>query len=137
MVMRLTLATALAFTVTACGSSSQQDDPHSLEEATAEARADAADDGLIDCAIGGEAGFTRACTVDRITDKDGLLLTIRHKEGGFRRFRVLKDGRGVVPADGAEPALVTPKGNRAIEVQVGTDRYILPATVKGAAAPAQ
>jgi hypothetical protein len=65
------------------------------------------------------------------------MLTIRHDDGGFRRFRVLKDGRGVVTADGAEPALVSTIGSNAIEVQVGQDRYRLPATVKGKAAPAK
>jgi hypothetical protein len=135
--MRMSIASVALLALAACGSAPEDGDPRSIEQATAEARADAADNGLIDCAIGGAASLTRSCTVDRITDKDGLLLTIRHKEGGFRRFRVLTDGRGVVPADGAEPATVTPQGNRAIEVKVGPDRYILPATVKGAEAPAK
>lgn len=59
----------------------------------------------------------------------GDLLTIRHPDGGFRRFRIVKDGRGLIAADGAEPARVTiAQGNR-IDVQAGSDRYFLPATI--------
>ena len=58
------------------------------------------------------------------------VLTIRHPDGGFRRLRITADGRGVIAADGAEPARVSVIGPADIEVAVGGDRYRLPATVK-------
>lgn len=93
-----------------------------------EATADAAD-ARIDCAVDG-AAFAHACTVERETGREGLLLTVRAPSGSFRRLRVTDDGRGVVSADGAEPAKVTVLGPRSIEVAIGGDRYRLPATVR-------
>jgi hypothetical protein len=62
------------------------------------------------------------------------VLTLHNPDGGFHRLLVTKDGRGVVAADGAEPAIVRVVGEREIEVAIGGDRYRLPATVaaKGA-----
>lgn len=91
--------------------------------------ADSADteDGRIDCRPAGEADFSRACMVERSGDE----LTLRKPDGGFRRLLVTRDGRGVVAADGAEPALVTILGDGRIEVAIGGDAFRLPATVRG------
>jgi hypothetical protein len=92
------------------------------------ATADASDD-RVDCAVDG-AAFAHSCTVERVTGDEGLVLTLRAPSGGFRRLLVTKDGRGVVAADGAEPAKVTVLGPGRIEVVIGGDRYRLPATVR-------
>ena len=84
----------------------------------------------IGCAVAGAGDFTRVCTIDRVAEPDGLILTIRHPDGGFRRLRVTRDGRGVVAADGSEAVGVGIAGDNQIEVTVGKDRYRLPATVK-------
>lgn len=106
-------------------------DPSALAEVESEARADAADDGRIDCAITPETELRRACLIERArTDKDELVLTIRAPDGGFRRLLVTGDGRGVVSADGAEAAAVRVVSDGEIEVALGGDRYRLPATVK-------
>lgn len=97
--------------------------------------AGAKDADKIECRIGEATGFDRACLVERTVGADGLILTIRHPDGGFRRFRVTTDGRGVVAADGAEQATVTVEGGDGILVAVGGDTYRLPATVKPAATP--
>ena len=81
--------------------------------------------GMADCAIGPGSSWRRDCGVDR----DGELLTLRHKDGGFRRFRIVDDGRGVVTADGSEQAKVNISGQGMIEVAVGEDRYRLPASI--------
>jgi hypothetical protein len=128
MYMRIFSGLALPLALAACGGPAGN--ASSLEEAEAQARSDAASNGSIDCAIGG-AGFKRNCTVERETANGELMLTIRHEDGGFRRFKVMKDGSGVVAADGAEPAVVHVVGTSGIEVQVGADKYRLPATVKG------
>lgn len=91
-------------------------------------------EGKIACAPAGSDVFTRSCSVDRVQSQDGLFLTLRQPEGGFHRLLVTKDGRGVVAADGAEPALVTVVGPDVIEVALGGARYRLPATVKGSEA---
>jgi hypothetical protein len=83
----------------------------------------------VECAIG-EDSFAPACTVERAVTADGLTLTLRGPAGGFRRLLVTKDGRGVVAADGADQAVVTPLGPDRIEVAVAGERYRLPATVK-------
>lgn len=103
-----------------------------LARAEANQAVEAADDGRIDCAVSGAAAFTRVCTLDREESANGLILTARHPDGGFRRFRVTADGRGVVAADGAEPADVAIVGPAEIEVGVGDDHYRFPATIRGA-----
>jgi hypothetical protein len=84
----------------------------------------------IDCAVEGAAAYERVCLVERTSGAEGLVLTIRHPGGGFRRLQVTRDGRGVVPADGAESATVTILGDRLIEVAIAGERYKLPATVR-------
>ena len=56
---------------------------------------------------------------------------VRKPDGGFRRLRVTRDGRGVVAADGAERAQVTIIADDRIEVSIGGDTFRLPATVRG------
>jgi hypothetical protein len=87
----------------------------------------------IACALAGAAGFAPDCAVERVTKDGALTLVVRHPDGGFRRFDVLKDGRGLAVSDGAEQAQVALAGD-ALEVTVGTDRYRFPATTKGDAA---
>ena len=84
----------------------------------------------VECAVEVAAEFARVCAVERITGAEGLVLTLRAPSGGFRRLLVTRDGRGVVAADGAEPAQVTPLAPDRIEVAIGPDRYRLPATVR-------
>ncbi|KEQ53468.1 putative uncharacterized protein precursor [Sphingobium chlorophenolicum] len=76
----------------------------------------------ISCAIGVGAAWRDDCPVERARD----LLTVRHADGGFRRFRIVHDGRGVVPADGAERADIRIAGKDAIELSIGQDRYRVP-----------
>lgn len=89
----------------------------------------------LDCALAGEAGFKRICTLDRVASNNGLELVVHNPDGGFHRLLVTSDGRGVIAADGADPASVTIIGKGAIEVAIGGDRYHLPATIKGPATP--
>jgi len=90
----------------------------------------AVDDGRIQCALDGAEAFARVCTLDREESEAGLVLVARHPDGGFHRLLVTKDGRGVVAADGAEPAQVTLIGTQEIEIGIGDDHYRLPATVR-------
>lgn len=92
----------------------------------------AAADARIECAVSGSGRFERVCTVGQSAGDDGTILTLRAPDGSFRRLLVTGDGRGVIAADGAEPARVTPLGEDRIEVAVGDDRYRLPATVRPA-----
>jgi len=88
-----------------------------------------AQDDRIACALHGAADFSRDCIVER-APKDGVLyLVVRHPDGAFRRFKVLKDGRGVAVADGADEAETKLTGE-ILEVKVGNDRYRFPATQK-------
>ena len=87
-------------------------------------------DDLIECALAGAAAFARDCAVEQVPEEGKLYLVVRHPDGGFRRFEVLTDGRGLAAADGAQAAQVAVHGE-GIEVAVGTDRYRFPATVAG------
>jgi hypothetical protein len=129
--MRISSALLLALALTACGE--RNTDNETLVNVEAQQRAAADDDGLIECAAKGVAAFTRSCTVDRTESDQGLVLTLRHKDGAFHRLLVTKDGRGVIAADGAEKAVVTVLDAGRIEVTLAGDRYRLPATVKAAA----
>ena len=115
----------------ACGDpAGQTADTRVLAQVEAQQRAAAEDDGHILCARG-EAPLARACTVERTSDRDGLILTLRHPDGGFRRLRVTQDGRGVGAADGAGRAVVAVVGGQGIEGALDGDRYRLPATIGG------
>jgi hypothetical protein len=118
-------AILLVLSLAACG-----DPDQATERALSNASAKAADDGRIECAVEGADRFRRVCTLERVADATGTTLTIRHPNGGFRRLLVATDGRGVVAADGADPAIVSVAGDKGIEVALAGDRYRLPATVK-------
>jgi len=133
--MAIALTTA-SLVLAACSSGSQApagngNGNSDLDNALAQAGADADDDGRIVCAPAGNAALSRQCTLDRVQSAEGLVLTIHKPDGGFRRLLVVKDGRGVVAADGAEPAKVTIVEANQIEVAIGGDRFRLPATIKG------
>jgi hypothetical protein len=113
------------------GCGSHKDDQAGLANVEAQQRAAADDSGQIECAVGGQGAFARACTVDREESDQGLILTVRNPDGGFHRLLVTKDGRGVIAADGAQPAQVAIEDADHIAVTIGSDRYRLPATVKG------
>jgi len=87
-------------------------------------------DNRIDCRTGDATAFEHACAVETADTSDGRILTIRKADGGFRRLRVTTDGRGVVAADGAERAHVTVLAGGRIEVEIGGDRFRLPARVR-------
>jgi len=85
----------------------------------------------IACKPFGAAEMAQDCTIDRSVGAEGLVLTVHHPDGGFRRLLVTRDGRGVVAADRAERAVVTTVGGaNQIEVALGGDLYRLPATVR-------
>lgn len=108
--------------------------PDNAELAEAEARGsrEAAEDGRIECALEGAKLFDRTCTVQEMSGEDGTVLVVGRGNVGYRRLQITTDGRGVVSADGAEPAKVSIVGNRVIEVAIGNDRYRLPANTGGA-----
>ena len=83
----------------------------------------------VPCATGA-AALARDCTIEQSRGPDGVILTLRHADGGFRRLRVAPDGRSVIAADGAERAQVTASAPGSIDVALGTDRYRLPVTVQ-------
>jgi hypothetical protein len=83
----------------------------------------------IECALDGAADFKRVCEVEK-ADVDGArVLIVRHPDGGFRRFDVLTDGRGLGVADGADEAKLTVEGD-ILAVTVDNDRYRFPMTLK-------
>jgi hypothetical protein len=121
-ILPLMLSTALL----ACGGN----DAETLKEAEASADEAAALDGKVECALAGSASFERTCTTERIAGADGQILVIRHADGGFRRFKILTDGRGLSPADGFDETKISLIENGMIEVSSGDDKYRLPAQIK-------
>lgn len=91
-----------------------------------------AKDAHISCATG-TATLTATCTYSRERTPAGLVVTIQREDGAFRRLLVTRDGRGIVAADGAQPARVSVVGTDQIEVALGDDRYRLPATIRAGA----
>lgn len=87
-----------------------------------------ADEGAqrIDCAIGPGAEFGPDCLVERVQIEGATVLTVRHPDGGFRRFEQLADGLGLAIYDGADGAELTLAGD-VLEVRVAGDRYRFPA----------
>ncbi|MBO9697408.1 MAG: hypothetical protein J7499_14530 [Sphingopyxis sp.] len=103
-----------------------------LAEAEARGSREAAGNGRIECALEGAKLFDRTCTVEEMSGDNGAILVVGRANVGYRRLQITTDGRGVVSADGAEPAKVTIVGDNVIEVAVGHDRYRLPANTGGA-----
>ena len=113
-----------AFTLlAACGSGAAPE----VVSNGAEAPPPGVPDNRIDCRPEGAADFARACTVETADGAEGRILTIRKADGGFRRLRVTTDGSGVAAADGAAPAHVTLLPDGRAEVEIGGDRFRLPA----------
>lgn len=83
----------------------------------------------IDCAVGGVPELKPACSVERIEEDGRLTLIVHHPDGSYRRFGVKKDGTGVTTLDSATLPRVRLAAGR-LDVLVGTDRYLFPATVK-------
>jgi hypothetical protein len=100
------------------------------EETTAEAN-----DGKIECALAGSDKFARTCDTERIAGPAGQILVIRHPDGGFRRFKVLTDGRGLAAAEGADKTGIKILNNGTIELASGDDLYRLPAQIKSNGPP--
>lgn len=90
----------------------------------------AEEDYRIDCRIGSATQFERFCSYERSDSAEGPVLTVRKPDGGFRRFLVASDGRGLVAADGAEPARVSIIADNRIEVSIGGDSFRFPARVR-------
>ena len=84
----------------------------------------------IDCALDGAEAFKPVCAVDRAEVDGALILIVRHPDGGFRRFEVLKDGHGLAAADGADEAKLSIDGQFLV-AEVDGDRYRFPATIGG------
>ena len=124
--MRIFSALLLCGALTACGSTGGETPAEDVQAAGN------GDDGKLDCALAGASDFKRICQLERVYRQDDLELIFRHPDGGFRRF-VIVPGKGVDVADGSETATVTTLASDKIEVQVGNDRYHLPATVKSGA----
>lgn len=91
---------------------------------------------MIACQPKGAPAYAHDCTIERSDGPDGVTLILRNADGGFRRLLITGDGRGVMAADGVEPAMVRMIGKGEIEVMVGGDRYRLPARAKSQAAGA-
>jgi hypothetical protein len=131
-IFRFALPLALALGLAACGSNADQD----LKNAESEADEAAALDGKVECALAGSLAFERNCTTEQIAGSEGKILVIRHPDGGFRRFDILTDGRGLAPADGFDETKITLMDDGMIEVSSGDDKYRLPAQIKGKDSPA-
>jgi len=120
-----TLSLAAAALLAACNG----DPPGEMTNGAA-APAPGRPDNRIDCRIGEAETFERVCSVESADGENGRVLTLRKPDGGFRRLLITGDGRGVVAADGAERARVAILEGGGIEVEIGGDRFRLPALVR-------
>ncbi|MDZ7896142.1 MAG: hypothetical protein U5M50_14920 [Sphingobium sp.] len=106
------------------GCSAQSPDNQAFADHEAEAN------GAIRCALGGATQYELRCATERAVGPKGAQLVIRHPDGGFRRFNILTNGRGVESADGSQPATVAMAGKNYLSVSVASDRYLLPVTIR-------
>lgn len=122
----------LLLSLAGCGGGATEKQAVEQESANAAESTTAIDDEdqRVACAPNGASQLARACRIERSQTDQGPVLTIRHPDGGFRRLLVVEDGRGLLAADGAQPAQVTLVNEDEIDVAIGSDRYRLPATRK-------
>lgn len=86
----------------------------------------------IACAHSG-APLVQDCTVERQRGQDGVVLTIRHPDGSFRRLLAGSDGRSLIAADGAQQASIAVTDGNGTEIAIAGDRYVLPEMIKSVA----
>ncbi|OYU01707.1 MAG: hypothetical protein CFE36_09455 [Sphingomonadaceae bacterium PASS1] len=120
-------AALLLASLAGCGG----DNAAPIEQTEKDASDQAARNGDIVCALAGSDRFERTCKTEQIAAPDGKMLVIRHPDGGFRRFNILTDGRGLAPADGFDETRIRVLGANRIELSSGDDKYRLPAQIKG------
>ena len=125
-IYKFLIITAMALGIAACG----KNDKAAFDQAEKSASKEAALDGKIECALAGSSTFDRVCTTDKISGPEGQILVIRHPDGGFRRFNILTDGRGLSPAEGFDETKITILSSGLIELKSGDDLYHLPAQIK-------
>jgi hypothetical protein len=123
--MRISSAALTLLLLTGCEIRREDDEP------AAQATLAADDPDAIVCALHGSDEFRRQCKVERAPQGETLFLVVHHPDGGFRRFEVLEDGRGLAVADGADEATLAIEGDL-LAVTVEDDRYRFPATIGGA-----
>lgn len=90
----------------------------------------AKDTGKIACALAGSAQFEQRCWVETVVEKGRKLLIVRAPDGSFRRFVAVDDGRGAIPADGADDSSAEWVDGGKLQLTVGQDRYQFPASMK-------
>jgi hypothetical protein len=129
------LALAAVLAIAACGTGQSTDE--ALAEAESGLAEEVALDEKIECALAGKTGFERVCTTETIAGNEGTILVVRHPDGGFRRFKILTDGRGLAAADGFDDVKIKVLGGGMIEVGSGDDIYRLPAAIKASEAKAK
>ena len=112
--MRIFNALILSLAVTGCSAGAEQ----TQAEPGAE---------RIECALGEGAEFAAVCLVERSEIEGARVLTVRHPDGGMRRFEQVGDGRGLMVADGADEAKLS-FADDVLEVTVAGDRYRFPAS---------
>ncbi len=82
----------------------------------------------IECAFGPAGKMAMNCTLEQIGKGATAQLVVHHPDGGFRRFVLTPDGKGLIPADGAGTATsAIAKGT--MDVTIEQDHYRIPATM--------
>ncbi len=126
-ISRLLATLLMASTVAACDGGS------GTSQAVGGRETEAANDGKVECALEGSERFERTCSTEQINADGAKILVIHHPDGGFRRFDILTDGRGLAPADGFDETRISVREGGMIEVSSGDDVYRLPAQIKNKA----
>lgn len=85
----------------------------------------------IECALNGSDSFSLNCATERVSSDNGTILMIRHSDGGFKRFRILTDGRGLETAEGFDDSSIEIIDEEYIILSSGVDRYKLKAQFTG------
>lgn len=115
---KLAGAAALTFCTAAC--SKDVDQPQAEEGAP-----------TIECSLGEGSDFGPDCMVEREEIDGQTVLTVRHPDGGFRRFVQLNDGQGLAELDGADEVNRSLDGSTLV-IEVGQDSYRFDANVRDA-----
>src|SRR3546814_17397673 len=113
MFMRTFSVAALTLVLSACGSPGEQEEMADI-------------DGKLYCAVDGAHELTQSCTLERIAGPEGHVPVLHHPGGGFRRFRIVSDGPGVITADVSEHDHLALAGGTMLYLHVHKKHYPLP-----------
>ena len=134
MFLRISSAALVLAALAACSQEPEEGAPGASGQPAEAANAAASAPLAIPCALAGTRQFKDECQLERSAQDGKPAVILRHPDGGFRRLAELDGGKRFAALDGADVVEIEQSGQE-LEVTVGDDHYLFPASAKPNAPP--